>query len=162
MIQSIFLSDTGKSKFSCDFLFIQYQGWISTIKLKLSTISEDRYVPKVSAINSLLKVSLVILNRTCNVKTHEMSAGTACMDEETQDPVPLIFYGISTKSVCAKRTQMLNMILFQYIVLPWQVYKHNCVKCEENFLSRPAVLEHMEKAQHFSLPEDKTVWDQPQ
>ncbi|KAL9972759.1 hypothetical protein ACROYT_G019124 [Oculina patagonica] len=43
-----------------------------------------------------------------------------------------------------------------------QVYKHNCVKCQENFPSRPAVLEHMKKAQHFSLPEDRTTWDQPQ
>jgi len=43
-----------------------------------------------------------------------------------------------------------------------QVYKQNCVKCQENFSSRLAVLEHMEKAQHFALPEDKTAWDQPQ
>ena len=42
-----------------------------------------------------------------------------------------------------------------------QVYRHNCVKCQENFPSRLAVLEHMEKGQHFALPEDKTVWDQP-
>ncbi|XP_073253229.1 zinc finger protein 277-like [Porites lutea] len=43
-----------------------------------------------------------------------------------------------------------------------QMYKKNCVKCHENFPSRIAVLEHMTKEQHFTLPEDKTVWDQPQ
>lgn len=43
-----------------------------------------------------------------------------------------------------------------------QVYKQSCVKCQENFPSKLAVLEHMKKAQHFALPEDRTVWDQPQ
>ena len=42
------------------------------------------------------------------------------------------------------------------------MHKQNCVKCLENFPSRMAVLEHMTKEQHFTLPEDKTVWDQPQ
>ena len=36
------------------------------------------------------------------------------------------------------------------------------MKCQENFPSRLAVLQHMERLQHFALPEDKTVWDQPQ
>lgn len=52
--------------------------------------------------------------------------------------------------------------IWWYSSCPWQVYKQNCVKCQENFSSRLAVLEHMEKAQHFALPEDKTAWDQPQ
>lgn len=43
-----------------------------------------------------------------------------------------------------------------------QVYKNNCVKCQENFPSKATVLEHMTEAQHFALPEDRTVWDQPQ
>lgn len=43
-----------------------------------------------------------------------------------------------------------------------QVYKNNCVKCQGNFPSRPAVLEHMEKEQHFTLPDEQTLWDQPQ
>jgi len=43
-----------------------------------------------------------------------------------------------------------------------QVYRHNCVKCQENVPSRKAVLEHMEKQKHFMLPEEQTLWDQPQ
>ncbi|XP_015764929.1 PREDICTED: zinc finger protein 277-like [Acropora digitifera] len=43
-----------------------------------------------------------------------------------------------------------------------QVYQNNCVKCEVNFCSKQAVLDHMEKEQHFSLPDEKSSWDQPQ
>ncbi|XP_027058235.1 zinc finger protein 277-like [Pocillopora damicornis] len=43
-----------------------------------------------------------------------------------------------------------------------QVYKNNCIKCQENFQDKVTVLEHMKKAQHFAVPEDRTVWDQPQ
>lgn len=43
-----------------------------------------------------------------------------------------------------------------------QVYKNNCVKCQENFPSRLAVLEHMKKEQHLTLPDQNSLWDQPQ
>uniref|UniRef100_A0A6P8IY14 Zinc finger protein 277-like n=1 Tax=Actinia tenebrosa TaxID=6105 RepID=A0A6P8IY14_ACTTE len=43
-----------------------------------------------------------------------------------------------------------------------RVFDVTCIYCQEKCQSSDALLDHQTSKQHFKLPEDKTVWDQPQ